>query len=44
MLQQQQQQQQPGQRTLGSRVMFWMWMGTVVIGFAVMIAVIGSGH
>ncbi len=30
--------------TRGPRIMFWMWMTTVVGGFAVMAAVIGSGH
>lgn len=38
------QQHQPVQSTLGRRVMFWMWMGTIVIGFAIMIVVVGSGR
>jgi hypothetical protein len=38
------QQHRPRQITLGPRVMFWMWMGTIVVGFAVMIGVVGSGR
>ena len=38
------QQHRPRQITLGPRVMFWTWMGTIVVGFAVMIGVVGSGR
>ncbi|WP_259363391.1 hypothetical protein [Microbacterium esteraromaticum] len=38
------QQHQPGRSTLGAQVVFWMWAGTIVIGFAVMVGVIGSGR
>lgn len=30
--------------TRGARIMFRMWMTTVIGGFAVMAAVVGSGH
>ena len=40
---------QPSSRTqhegfAGPTTMFWMWMTTIVVGFAAMIAVIGSGR
>ena len=38
------QQNQPGRSALGPKVMFWMWMGTIVIGFAIMLGVVGSGR
>lgn len=38
------QQQQPTPGVLGARGMFWMWMGTIVAGFAFMFGVIGSGR
>ncbi|MBM7465490.1 hypothetical protein JOE67_001082 [Microbacterium esteraromaticum] len=37
-------QQQPGRSSLGPKVMFWMWMGTIVVGFSIMLAVVGSGR
>ncbi|MEV8220318.1 hypothetical protein AB0O65_11215 [Microbacterium sp. NPDC077391] len=38
------QQHESRQDAFGPRVMFWMWMGTIVAGFAVMFAVVGSGR
>lgn len=38
------QQHRSGHSDLGARVMFWMWMGAIVLGFAVMFVVIGSGR
>jgi len=37
-------QHRPGRSSLGPKVMFWMWMGTIVVGFAIMFAVVGSGR
>lgn len=28
----------------GARIMFWMWMATILAGFAIMAVVVGSGR
>jgi len=35
---------QPGGGSAGAKAMFWMWMSTVLVGFAAMFAVLGSGR
>jgi hypothetical protein len=38
------QQRQRRHSSHGPTIMFWMWMGTIVLGFAAMIVVVGSGR
>jgi len=34
----------PKQEPIGARTIFWLWMGTIVAGFATMTVVLVSGR